>query len=61
LGKLLNEARHFGLPFVDLTTDPDNTASQRVMTANGAVLLESFDKGEIYGNKPGLRYRIALS
>jgi predicted acetyltransferase len=60
LGKLLQEARGFGLPFVDLTTDPDNTASQRVMTSNGAALLETFDKGEVYGHKPGLRYRIQL-
>ena len=60
LGRLLQEARGFGLPFVDLTTDPDNTASQRVMVANGAVLVERFDKGEVYGHQPGLRYRIAL-
>lgn len=60
LGLLLQEARGLGLPFVELTTDPENTASQRVMTANGAVLVEHFDKGAVYGHQPGLRYRITL-
>lgn len=61
LALMLEEARALGLPFVDLTTDPDNEPSQRVMTANGAVLVEAFDKGPVYGNQPGLRYRITLS
>ncbi len=60
LGVMLDVARSFGLPFVDLTTDPDNEVSQRVMTANGAVLMERFDKGPVYGHQPGLRYRITL-
>lgn len=61
LALMLDEARAFGLPFVDLTTDPDNEPSQRVMVANGAVLVETFDKGPVYGHKPGLRYRITLA
>ena len=32
---MLGEARAVGLPFVEITTDPDNIASQRVITANG--------------------------
>lgn len=60
LGLMLDVARSFGLPFVELTTDPDNLASQRVMTANGALLVGRFDKGEVYGHQPGLRFRIDL-
>lgn len=60
LALMLDVARSFGLPFVELTTDPDNEVSQRVMTANGAVLVEQFDKGPVYGHQPGLRYRITL-
>lgn len=57
---MLDVARSFGLPYVELTTDPDNLASQRVMAANGAVLVEHFDKGAVYGHQPGLRFRIDL-
>lgn len=35
LALLLPEARAQGLPYVELTTDPDNIASQRVILANG--------------------------
>lgn len=48
------------LPWVELTTDPDNTASQRVIEANGGALVERFAKPAAYGGGPGLRYRIAL-
>jgi predicted acetyltransferase len=61
LALMLGEARTFGLPRVELTTDPDNEPSQKVITANGGVLLERFDKGAAYGHKPGLRYVIALA
>ncbi len=54
-------ARAQGLAQVKITTDPDNGASQRVITANGGVLVESFDKGLAYGHQPGLRYRIELA
>ncbi|WP_227753687.1 MULTISPECIES: GNAT family N-acetyltransferase [Ramlibacter] len=40
LAQLLPEAASLGLPFVDLTTDPHNFASQRVIVANGGVLVE---------------------
>lgn len=58
LAALLPEAWALGLPFVELTTDPDNTASQRVILANGGVLVEAFTKPAQFGGKPGLRYRI---
>jgi len=58
---LLPEAKEVGLPYVELTTDPDNTASQRVILANGGVLVERFTKPPQYGSKPGLRFRITLA
>ena len=40
LHEMLHEARAEGLRYVELTTDPDNVASQRVIEANGGVLVE---------------------
>jgi predicted acetyltransferase len=60
LALMLIEARAFGLPRVEITTDPDNEPSQKVITANGGELIGHFDKGEPYGHKPGLRYGITL-
>ena len=60
LAALLPLARAQGLSSVEITTDPDNTASQRVVMANGGVLVERFDKGAAYGHAPGLRFRIEL-
>ncbi|MGE3958889.1 MAG: GNAT family N-acetyltransferase [Vicinamibacterales bacterium] len=57
---LLPEARAEGLDSVDLTVEPANLASRRVIEANGGVLVEEFNAGPRYGNKTGLRYRIAL-
>lgn len=58
---MLPEARAVGLPFVEITTDPDNIGSQRVVEANGGVLVERFTKPRQFGSRPGLRYRIALA
>ena len=60
LGALLPEAKALGLEYIEMTTDPDNFASQRVMLANGAVLIERFQKPPQYGGVDGLRYRIYL-
>ncbi len=60
LGLMLPLARELGLDHIELTTDPDNLASQKVITANGGVLVERFDKGAVYGHSPGLRFRIEL-
>jgi predicted acetyltransferase len=57
---MLPEAAAVGLPFVEITTDPDNFGSQRVIEAAGGVLHETFVKPAQFGGKPGLRYRIAL-
>jgi predicted acetyltransferase len=61
LALMLPLARARGLRRVEITTDPDNLASQRVITANGGVLVATFDKGAAYGHAPGLRYRIELT
>ena len=61
LKQLLPEARAVGLPYVEITTDPDNVASQRVIEANGGVLVEHFTKPSQFDSTPGLRYRIALN
>lgn len=57
---ILPEARAVGLPYVEITTDPDNIASQRVIDANGGILIEHFIKPPQFGGKPGLRFRIPL-
>jgi predicted acetyltransferase len=60
LAQLLPEAKAIGLPFVEITTDPENIASQRTILGNGGVLVEKFTKPPQSGSKPGLRYRISL-
>jgi predicted acetyltransferase len=60
LNLLLPEAAATGLPYVELTTDTDNLASQRVILANGGVFVERFDKPKAYGGEPCLRFRIFL-
>ena len=61
LREILGEARAEGLRYVELTTDPDNIPSQRVIEANRGVLIEEFVKPPALGGKRGLRYRINLS
>jgi predicted acetyltransferase len=60
LAQTLPAARAEGLRYVEITTDPDNIASQRVIEANGGQLVERFIKPLQHGGSPGLRYRIAL-
>lgn len=60
LALLLPEVKARGLRWVELTTDPDNIASQRVIENNGGELVERFAKPEAYGGGEGLRWRIAL-
>jgi predicted acetyltransferase len=60
LRQLLPIIKQEGLPYIDITTDETNHASQRVVTANGGLLVERFFKPASHGNKPALRYRIAL-
>lgn len=60
LALMLEEARRRGLPSVEITTTPDNLASQRVIEANGGTLVERFEKDAAYGGGEALRYRIML-
>ena len=60
LRQFLPSAKEEGLSYVEITTDPQNLASQRVIEANGGVLYERFIKPPQFGSTPGLRYRIAL-
>ncbi len=57
---LLPEVKALGLDYVELTTDPANLPSQRVITANGGVLVERFAKPAQHGGAEGLRFRIDL-
>jgi len=58
---LLPEAKAQGLAFVEITTNADNVASQRVITSNGGELVERFNKPAVYGGAPSLRFRIRLT
>jgi predicted acetyltransferase len=60
LALLLPHARAEGLRFVELTTDPDNLPSQKVITGNGGVLVKRFVKEAAYGNEEALLFRIDL-
>ena len=60
LAQILPEAKSIGLPYVEITTDLENIASQKVIVANGGVIVEHFTKGPQYGSKPSLRFRITL-
>ena len=60
LGLLLREIAPLGLPWVELTTEPENTASIGVITANDGVPRGRFDKGPAHGHAAALRFRIEL-
>ena len=60
LRAMLPEMAAEGLQYVEITTDPDNMPSRRVIEANGGVLVEAFTKPPSMGGTPGLRYRINL-
>ena len=57
---MLGRAKEEGLEYVEITTDLDNIASQRVILANGGALVERFVKPAQFGEKEGFRYRIYL-
>lgn len=61
LDLMLGEAKGKGLPYVELTVDPENIASQRVIAACNGVLIERFRKPAAYGFAETLRYRIELN
>jgi predicted acetyltransferase len=60
LALMLPEAKARGLEHVEITTNPDNIPSQKVVTKNGGVLVERFTKDAAYGGGESLRFRIQL-
>ncbi len=60
LALMLPEVRKFGLAHIDLTTDPDNLPSQKVITANGGSLVSRFVKVAGHGGGETLLFRIPL-
>ncbi|MEO8278383.1 MAG: GNAT family N-acetyltransferase [Ideonella sp.] len=57
---MLDEARQLAMPYVEITTDPDNLPSQKVILAAGGQLHERFIKPAQFGGRPALRFRIVL-
>jgi predicted acetyltransferase len=57
---MLVHAKAEGLEYVEITTDPDNLASQGVIRANGGVFVERFTLPPQYGGDEALRFRISL-
>lgn len=60
LGAILPEARRVGLAYVELTTEPGNVASQRVIKNNGGRMLERCDKQKVHAAGSELLFRIEL-
>ena len=61
LAQILQYPREQGMPFVEIVTNVDNYASQKVVANNGGVLKEEFEKPASSGGGKALRYLIALS
>jgi predicted acetyltransferase len=60
LALMLPEARAHGLDYVELTADPENVPSQRVILTNGGRPVECFRKSAAHGGTESVRYRIDL-
>ncbi len=60
LRELLVDAKAEGLRFVEITTDPDNVPSRRVIEANGGVVVEEFVTLPALGSQLKVRYRVHL-
>jgi predicted acetyltransferase len=58
---LLPQARAEGLPFVELTTEAGNIASQRVIEVNGGELIARSCNSPEQGGAERLRFRIMLA
>ncbi len=57
---MLAEARKIGLGRIEITTDPDNTISRRIIEKNGGRYLETF-VNESFGPEPHVRYVVDLT
>ncbi|NDE90671.1 MAG: GNAT family N-acetyltransferase [Alphaproteobacteria bacterium] len=60
LAIFLEEIKPLGLEYVELTTEPENIPSQKVITRNGGFLVETFKCHPAYGDYIKQRYRINL-
>jgi predicted acetyltransferase len=60
LAAILKEVSAEGLRYVEISTDPDNVPSQRVITRNGGVLVEEFITPPSLGGKRQVRFRVNL-
>ena len=60
LRDLLPLAKQEGLRYLHVTTDPENIASQKVIEANGGLLIERFVRPPQFGSTPGLKYSVPL-
>jgi predicted acetyltransferase len=58
LRELLDEARALGLRYVEITTDPDNAASRRVIEANRGEVIDEFVTPLPLGGQRKIRYRV---
>ena len=60
LREMLPEASAEGLHYVEITTATDNRASQKVIEANGGVLVEEFVTPIALGGTRHFRYRVSV-
>lgn len=60
LAEILKDARAEGLRYVEISTDPANVPSQRVILSNGGVLVEEFTTLASLGGKRQWRYRVQV-
>jgi predicted acetyltransferase len=60
LREILEDVKTRGLRYVDICTVPENLASQKVIAANGGVLVEKFVPPPSVGREEEWRYRISF-
>ena len=60
LREMLRDAKSEGLRYVEITTRPENVPSQRVILANGGVLVEEFVTLPSLGGHRQFRYRVSF-
>jgi predicted acetyltransferase len=60
LRQMISEVTPLGLPFVEVVTDLDNSASQGVILNNGGELVEQFSKPAPSGGGEAVRFRIGI-
>jgi len=61
LHEMLEDAKNEGLRYVEITTDPENVPSQRVIERNGGMLVEEFVAVAALGGGRKLRYRVQIA